>query len=93
MAKTRRKFDKDFTEGAVRRCGETRKPIAQVARDLGSNEGTLGSSVNADKRRRGEGSGALGARCPAGRWGCPGPGAKTGLSRLRVGTDVEGPGR
>ena len=38
---------------------ETGKPIAQVARDLGINEGTLGNWVNADKRRRGEGNGAL----------------------------------
>jgi len=38
---------------------ETGKPIAQVARDLGINEGTLGNWVNADKRRRGEGDGAL----------------------------------
>jgi len=33
---------------------ETGKPIAQVARDLGVNEGTLGNWVNADRRRRGE---------------------------------------
>jgi len=39
--------------------GETSKPIAQVARDLGINEGTLGNWVNADKRRHGDGSGAL----------------------------------
>ena len=31
---------------------------AQVARDLGINEGTLGNWVGADKRRRGEGDGA-----------------------------------
>ena len=60
MAETRRKFDKDFREGAVRLVRETGKPIAQVARDLGVNEGTLGNWVNADKRRRGEGDGALG---------------------------------
>src|SRR5690348_2535191 len=59
MAETRRKFDKDFREGAVRLVRETGKPIAQVARDLGINEGTLGNWVNADKRRRGEGDGAL----------------------------------
>src|SRR5215470_9197805 len=53
MGETRRKFDQDFREGAVRLVRETGKPIAQVARDLGVNEGTLGNWVNADKRRRG----------------------------------------
>jgi transposase len=59
MGETRRKFDKGFREGAVRLVRETGKPIAQVARDLGMNEGTLGNWVNADRRRRGEGDGAL----------------------------------
>ena len=36
MAETRRKFDQDFREGAVRLVRETGKPIAQVARDLAS---------------------------------------------------------
>ena len=33
MGETRRKFDRDFREGAVRLVRETGKPIAQVARD------------------------------------------------------------
>jgi transposase len=32
----------------VRIVRETRKPVAQVARDLGINEGTLGNWVNND---------------------------------------------
>src|SRR5205807_142680 len=60
MAETRRKFDRDFKEGAVRLVRETGKPIAEVARDLGIKEGTLGNWVNADRRRRGDGDGALG---------------------------------
>jgi len=59
MAETRRKFDQDFREGAVRLVRETGKPIAQVARDLGINAGTLGNWVNADQRRHGT-DGALG---------------------------------
>ena len=60
MAETRRKFDRDFKEGAVRLVRETGKPIAEVARDLGIKEGTLGNWVNADRRRRGDGNGELG---------------------------------
>jgi transposase len=53
MAETRRKLDQDFREGAVRLVRETGKPIAQVARDLGINSGTLGNWVNADRARHG----------------------------------------
>jgi transposase len=43
MARKYRKFDEDFKSGAVQLVVETGKPIAQVARDLGINEGTLGN--------------------------------------------------
>jgi transposase len=59
MGETRRKFDRDFKEGAVRLVRETGKPIAQVARDLGINAGTLGNWVEADRRRREGGDGRL----------------------------------
>jgi len=58
MAETRRKFDQDFKEGAVRIVRETGRPIAQVARELGIHDGTLGNWVNAERRRR-QGDGAV----------------------------------
>lgn len=58
MAETRRTFDRDFREGAVRLVAETGKPIAQVSRDLGINAGTLANWVARDRRRHG-GDGVL----------------------------------
>ena len=58
MAETRRKFDREFREGAVRIVEETGKPIAQVARDLGVNEGTLGNWVARAREAR-DGSSSL----------------------------------
>jgi transposase len=43
----------------VRIVRESGKPIAQVARELGINEGRLGNWCAQDRRARGEGSGAL----------------------------------
>jgi transposase len=45
MPEIRKKYDREFREGAVRIVEETGKPIAQVARDLGVKEGTLGNWV------------------------------------------------
>jgi transposase len=55
----RRKFDAQFKEGAVRIVRETGKPIAQVARDLGISDGTLGNLVRLDERDRDGGDGRL----------------------------------
>lgn len=52
MPEMRRKYDREFREGAVRIVRETAKPIAQVARDLGINEGTLGNWFVKDKAER-----------------------------------------
>jgi transposase len=71
MGETRRKFDRDFKEGAVRLVRETGKPIAQVARELGIHDGTLGNWVNADRRRRQGGDGAVSEE------------ERAGLARLR----------
>ncbi len=57
MTETRRKFDQDFREGVVRIVQETGKSIAQVARDLGINPGTLSNWVSMDRHRQDSGSG------------------------------------
>ena len=60
MVRQYRKFDEDFKAGAVRLVLETGRPIAQIARELGINDGTLGSWVTAARRQRdGGGDGSL----------------------------------
>ncbi len=46
MPEKRRKFDREFRQGAVRIVRETGKPIPQVARDLGIPAQTLRNWVN-----------------------------------------------
>ena len=58
MPEMRKKYDREFREGAVRIVEETGKPIAQVARDLGVNEGTLGNWVQRARDAR-DGSSSL----------------------------------
>ena len=48
----RRKYDPDFREGAVQLVREMGRPIAQIARELGVNEGTLGNWVAKDREAR-----------------------------------------
>ncbi|WP_431897207.1 transposase [Nonomuraea sp. bgisy101] len=52
MGETRRRFDPDFRAGAVRIVRETGKPIAQVAKDLGINAGTLANWAQMDRLAR-----------------------------------------
>jgi transposase len=46
MPRKYRKFSPEFREEAVRLVIDNSRPIAQVARELGVNEGTLGNWVN-----------------------------------------------
>ena len=59
MSRQYRKFDADFKHGAVQLVFETGKPIAQVARELGINEGTLGNWCAGERRKRENGNAAL----------------------------------
>jgi transposase len=45
MPERRRKFSPEFRDEAVKMVEESRRPIAQVARELGINPGTLGNWV------------------------------------------------
>jgi len=46
LSQQRRKFSPEFRDEAVKMVIESSRPIAQVARELGINEGTLVNWVN-----------------------------------------------
>jgi transposase-like protein len=50
MPEHRRRFSPQFKAEAVQMVIEAGKPIAEVARDLGDHDGTLGNWVNAWRR-------------------------------------------
>ena len=54
-----RKFDEDFKQVRCGWCSRPGKPIAQVARELGINEGTLGNWCARERRGREGGNAAL----------------------------------
>jgi transposase len=54
MSQGRRKFSHQFKAEAVQLVLETRRPIAEIARELEVNEGTLGNWVNAWRRENPE---------------------------------------
>ncbi len=51
MGSARRKFTAEFKAEAVELVINSGRPVAEVARDLGINEGTLGNWVNAAEKR------------------------------------------
>jgi transposase len=59
MSRQYRKFDADFKHGAVQLVFETGRPIAEIARELGINEGTLGNWCQIERRKRETGNAAL----------------------------------
>ena len=50
LARSKKSYSPEFREEAVKLVIETSRPIAQVAKELGIVEGTLGNWVNAYRR-------------------------------------------
>lgn len=50
MSSRRKRFSPEYREEAVKLVIDSSRPIAQVARELGLNEGTLGNWVNTYRR-------------------------------------------
>ncbi|MFM8351600.1 MAG: transposase [Actinomycetales bacterium] len=59
MARNRRKFSSQFKAEAVQFVIETGRPVAEIARELEINEGTLGNWVNEWKKNNPEPDKAL----------------------------------
>ena len=51
MGSTRRKFTVEYKAEAVELAINSGRPISEIARDLGINEGTLGNWVKTAKKR------------------------------------------
>ena len=49
MSEIRRQYDPEFKAGAVRIVRETRRPVAEIARELGIGAGTLGNWVRKER--------------------------------------------
>ena len=65
MSHPRRKYDPDFRAGAVRIVRETRRPIAEIARELGIGSGVLGLVAVLGHRGDRGGGGVGGAQSPS----------------------------
>jgi transposase-like protein len=50
LARSKKTYSPEFREEAVKMVIETSRPVAQVAKELGVVEGTLGNWVNAYRR-------------------------------------------
>ena len=59
MPRDRRKFSPEFKDEAVKAVIMNSRPIAQIARELGINEGTLGNWVAAYRREHADEEPAL----------------------------------
>lgn len=59
MSQRRRKYSVEYKDEAVKMVIETSRPIAEVARELGINEGTLGNWVNVYRREHADEEPAL----------------------------------
>ena len=58
MSEQRRRFSPQFKAEAVQMVIETGRPIAEVARDLGIRDGTLGNWINAFRQANPQSAGS-----------------------------------